>query len=49
MSSCLPVSIDKRVKDSEISFDGNRNCHEDAASQKNVMERVEKVGEKLMM
>ena len=45
----MPVSVNKGMENGEVSLDGDRDCHEDAGAEKDVVERVEEVGEKEMV
>ena len=47
--NCLPVSVNKGMKNGEVSLDGDGDSHEDAGAEEDVVERVEKVGEEEMV
>ena len=44
-----PISIDQRVKNSEVSFNRYGDSHENAAGEEDVVEGVEKDGKEMVM
>ena len=44
-----PVPINKRMENSQISLNGNGDCHEDTDTEKNVVKRIEKIRQEIMM
>ena len=45
----LPQFVNKWMEDGEIPLDGDGDSHEDAGAQEDVVERIEKVGEEMVM
>ena len=45
----LPVSVNKRMEDGEISLDGDGDSHEDADAEEDVVKGVEEVGEEVVV
>ena len=44
-----PQFVNKWMEDSEISLNGDGDSHEDAGAEEDVVERIEKVGEEMVM
>lgn len=45
----LPQFVNKWMEDGEIPLDGDGDSHEDAGAKEDVVERIEKVGEEMVM
>lgn len=45
----LPIPVDKRSKNCEVSLNGDGDGHKDTAGEENVGEGIEEVGEKKMV